>query len=168
MDGDRATRVIVGVDDSLAGLRALRLAVAEARRRGAVLHAVRAYVPSVGWSAELAPGYRQLDKEEKALVASAFAEAMGAFPEDVPVVTAVLMEWPAAALVAYADRDDDLLFVGTSQRRWPRRLMHRSVSRYCVARARCPVVVVPADAFAKAVAREGGPRALRRELPARP
>ncbi len=40
----RVARVVVGVGDSLASLEALRYAVSEARRRGALLVAVRAWL----------------------------------------------------------------------------------------------------------------------------
>lgn len=40
---DRPGRVVVGVDPTLSGLQALRVAVGEAHRRGAALHALRAW-----------------------------------------------------------------------------------------------------------------------------
>lgn len=164
MSGDRITRVIVGVDESVAGLRALRLAVTEARRRPAVLHAVRACQLNPGWAATLAAANGQFDRDERAHVARAFADAMGGFPGDITVVITVLPEAPGIALVSYAHRDDDLIFVGSGQRGWLRRLFRPSVSRYCAAHARCPVVVVPPDAFARAVTREGMARAVRRAI----
>jgi hypothetical protein len=45
-------------------------------------------------------------------------------------------------LVDHADRPDDLLVVGTGRRGGLRRL-RRSVGRYCLAHARCPVIAVP-------------------------
>ena len=45
-------------------------------------------------------------------------------------------------LVDAADRPDDLLVVGTG-RRGLRRWIRRSVSRYCLAHAHCPVVAIP-------------------------
>src|ERR1019366_1130330 len=46
-------------------------------------------------------------------------------------------------LVDTADQPDDLLIVGTGRRGGLGRLLHRSVSRYCLAHAKCPVLAVP-------------------------
>ena len=45
MDSQDTARVVVGVDNTLAGLQALRRAVAEARAREVPLHALRAWTP---------------------------------------------------------------------------------------------------------------------------
>jgi hypothetical protein len=46
-------------------------------------------------------------------------------------------------LVAVADRAEDLLVVGTGRPGGLSRVVHGSVTRYCVAHARCPVLAVP-------------------------
>lgn len=161
---DRVPRVIVGVDDSLAGLRALRLAVAEARRRHAVLHAVRVWNFEPAWRGSPAGWYKQIEREAVELIARAFGEAMGEVPDDVEVVTATPMGRPGRVLIDYAHGDDDLLVLGTGQRRWWRRLFRSSTARYCAPRAWCPVVVVPPDAFARTASREGLKRAVQRDL----
>src|ERR1019366_4161566 len=46
-------------------------------------------------------------------------------------------------LVDPADQPDDLLIVGTGRRGGLGRLLHRSVSRYCLAHAKCPVLAIP-------------------------
>src|SRR6266480_3524520 len=132
MDGVRRrwevamSRIVVGVHNSLAGLCALRRAVAEARRRGVALHAVRAWPPT--------PSPRAI------AVHHAFSEAMGGIPIDLDVHILVTAGPPGPALVEYADGDDDLLVVGSSQRRWWRRLIGSSVAAYCVRRAQCAVL----------------------------
>jgi nucleotide-binding universal stress UspA family protein len=156
---EQAGRVIVGVDESLAALRALRVGLAEARRRGAELHAVRAWTVGPRYYgagvAYLPPDEPKLAAE---MVAEAFREAMGGPPVDVGLTVALPEGEPAGALVRYADRDDDLLVVGASRRRWG------STSGACARRARCPVLVVPPTEFARRVRRSV--RRIRHEVAA--
>ena len=50
---------------------------------------------------------------------------------------------PGRALVSVASQAGDLLVVGTGRHGGLSRLLHGTVSRYCVAHARCPVLAVP-------------------------
>ncbi|WP_327002199.1 universal stress protein [Dactylosporangium sp. NBC_01737] len=159
-----STRVVVGVDGSMAGLRALRLAVAQAQLRHAELHALRAWTFRPKGRGGMA-GY---DEQEYAVYEStvaAFADAMGGAPADLDLVLGTVLGPPGKALVQYADREEDLLVVGSSQVRSLRRLFHPPVARYCAAHAACPVLVVPPDGFAKQARREGMGRSIRRDLP---
>lgn len=158
------TRVIVGVDSSVAGLRALRLAVAEARRHGAELHAIRVWSDVTGWQLVGAclPNDRKV--QAAAEVSAAFAATMGRVPDDIEVVAMVVAGSPGPALTSYAHRDGDLLFVGTAQRGWLRRLFRGSTARYCVAHASCPVMAVPPDTFARTASPRRLARALNRDL----
>ncbi|BCB89554.1 universal stress protein [Phytohabitans suffuscus] len=159
-------RVIVGVDGSLAGLRALRLAVAEARHRGVVLHAVRVWSCDSSWQGGAAGCDGEIGQQARAEAVAAFGAAMGALPVDVQVVIAPVAGRPWGALVDYAHRDSDLLFVGNSQRHWWRRLFRPSTARYCAARASCPVVVVPAESFVRDGSSRRQARAIIRDLSA--
>jgi nucleotide-binding universal stress UspA family protein len=143
-------RVIVGVDDSLAGLRALREAAGLARRFGTQLVALRACRPSAPGAAlscwpAAGPEAVPVDLCEqlaRCYVDHAFREAMGTIPRDVPVEILVDYHPARQALTAAARDDADLLVIGESRRHpwWP---LHRSVGRYCAAHARCPVLIVP-------------------------
>jgi nucleotide-binding universal stress UspA family protein len=153
--------VIVGIQETIAGLRALRLAVAEARQRGAVLHAVRVRRPAPpyggsGVALPLSESVREAQDE----VFQAFAGAMGRVPVDIEVFIVVKDGDPGAALTAHADRDDDLLVVGVGRRGLVRRLVSGSVARYCLSHAACPVLAVPPDQFA--ISAQKLARALRR------
>ena len=154
-------RVVVGVDDSLTGLRALRVAVAEARRRGAQLHAVRVWtIGALG-----GPGMVYLKADVANLAAAtvtrAFLAAMGGVPRDVTVVVALPEGERVAVLTAYADRDDDLLVIGSAQRSFPGRLFRTSIARRCMGRGSCMVLAVPPVQFARHEARIR--RAIRRD-----
>ncbi len=160
----RPPRVVVGVDESLAGLRALRTAVSEARRRKAQLHAIRVW--ALNGSARSA--YQVIDQRRHAAIASveaAFVAAMGGVPFDLDVVLQVVAGGnPARILVRSADRDDDLLVVGATGGARGLRFLRRSVPRYCVKKADCPVVVVPPTAFARQARRHWLVKDVERDL----
>ena len=50
-------------------------------------------------------------------------------------------------LVDIADQPDDLLIIGTGRRAGLARALRRSVSRYCLAHAKCPVLAIPPSAL---------------------
>ena len=133
-------RVVVGVDDSLSGLAAIRVAVAEARRRSLPLLAVRAHTSGI-------------TSLESGTVATAFLEALGAFPADVQVQQHISILPIRDALCTAAGDPRDLIVVGTSGKGvwhavWSGSVLH-AVSR----RARCPVLAVPAPEMARAARR---------------
>jgi len=157
MRGQAPGRVIVGVDDSLAGLQALREAVGIARQRGTEVLAVRTYYHSLAaessfdcWPVAarsptfmLAPLRQDVCEHlARAFVKHAFSEAMGGVPDDVPVDIVTTYEPTHRALTTAAELEADLLVIGSSRRHpwWPFR---HSSGRYCAAHAVCPVLIVP-------------------------
>lgn len=150
-------RVIVGVDGSLPSLRALRRAAREARQHDAeldVAHVRPPTRPNQYDHAFLAGGPQPdelLDRQAERLIARALEEALGGAPTDVPVERRVLVGRPGRALMNLGWRDNDLLVVGTRRRGLLGRMLERSVSRYLLAHAQCPVLVVPPDSFARAM-----------------
>ena len=139
MDGNQGPRVVVGVDDSIPGLAALRFALAEARRRGIPLYAVHAQAfVTVG---------------DHSVIDLAFAEAFGGCPEGVEIHRLVLPGPPAMALTGLADRPDDVLIVGTRGYGWWHAAWSGSVSRACLRTARCPVLTVPGPELARTARR---------------
>ncbi|MFE1549859.1 universal stress protein [Streptomyces sp. NPDC058718] len=155
-------RVVVGVSGSLASLAALRYATALARRESAPLLAVLAWEPPEGeglyarrpdrdWA-------RLWGEDARNRLRSAFADALGAAPEDLAVERRIVRDTPAAALRAAADRPGDLLVVGAASSRGRlARLRRRPVLRAVQGRAACPVLTVPGP-----VLRPGEARVLRR------
>jgi nucleotide-binding universal stress UspA family protein len=153
--GHEAARIIIGLDGSLACMGALRRAVTEARRAGASLHAVAVVSPAHRYNMDL-PDIRNDDVVLAAgqdQLRTTFEAALGGVPDDVETVLTAVIGDPATALVGYADEPGDLLIVGTSQRRGMSRWLHRSVGRYCLAHATCPVLVVPLPIFARSLQR---------------
>lgn len=129
-------RVVVGVDHSLHGLAALRVAVSEAARRGVPLHAIRARSDLV------APlDYREIDQ--------AFTEALGGLPQGIELYRELAVPPVAAALARRASDPGDLLVVGENGRGVWHAFWYGSVSRGCLRRAQCPVLAVPAPEMAR-------------------
>ncbi|MFB7669277.1 universal stress protein [Kitasatospora sp. NPDC056138] len=140
-------RVIVGVSGSLNSLTALHRAVDEARTRGAVLVPVLAWAPVGGEfnyrARPCPPLLRTWEAAARKRLDRAFQDAFGGFPVGVRVEPLVVRGEAGPVLAQVADRPDDLLVVSTGRQGGLRRLLHGSVSRYCLARATCPVVAVP-------------------------
>ena len=144
-------RVVVGVHGSLGSLQALRLAADEARAREATLVAVIAWVPPGGDLAERShpsPYLRRIWREAaRQRLADAFDAGLGGLPDDVAVVARVERGEPGPVLVDVAASPDDLLVVGTGRRSPIGRALRRSIGRYCLAHAKCPVLAVPPSAL---------------------
>jgi nucleotide-binding universal stress UspA family protein len=139
-------RIVVGVHGSLGSLQALRFATEEARRREARLIPVIAWVPPGGDLAERRqPVYSLREMWREAAhgrLQDAFDRGLGGAPADLAVEPMVVRGPAGPVLVSAAAGLDDLLVVGTG-RRGPLRHFRRSVSRYCLGHAHCPVVAIP-------------------------
>jgi nucleotide-binding universal stress UspA family protein len=155
-DSHEGGRVVVGVDDSPAGLAALRWAVRFARPRGAQLVAVRAWElgmrrhgghrgPGSGRSHVVLafPGAQQR-KVAANLTKRAF-RAAGGIPDDLDVIVETPEGNPGPVLTQIATGTGDVLVVGSTRGHLLRRAVHGSVSAYCARHSLCPVTVVAAD-----------------------
>jgi nucleotide-binding universal stress UspA family protein len=150
---ERIRRVIVGVDDSGPGLAAIAAAVRLARSHDAKLLAVRAWalgLPRHGGRrmrrlthphVVLSFSGAQQSAAARILVHRAFDAVADGTPTAVAIQTPECD--PALALVGIASQPGDVLVVGVNPGHPVRRLVHGSVSRYCVRHAACPVLVVP-------------------------
>ncbi|WP_406206151.1 universal stress protein [Streptomyces sp. NBC_01017] len=147
--GSAATaRVVVGVSGSVGSLTALRRAADEARRRGAELWPVPAWRPPGGDPvARRGPGVSLMHGEWQRLARERLVAVLGdVFGETGPGVwmyALVARGTPGQALVETADREEDILVVGAGRRSLWHRACCRSVTRYCLAHAACPVLAVP-------------------------
>jgi nucleotide-binding universal stress UspA family protein len=150
---DSRRRVIVGVSGSVRSLQALRRAAAEARARDAVLVAVHAWIPPGGDLAERQcpnPELRRIWKDAAwQRLWGAFDAAFGGMPPEVEVEPVLVRAEAPFALVELSGGDNDLLVIGAGRRGALRRLWRARIPRYCVARATCPVLVVPPTALAQ-------------------
>ncbi|MBX7553159.1 universal stress protein [Streptomyces sp. NPDC004232] len=146
-DASAVARVVVGVSGSLGSVTALRRATALARRLGAELWTVLAWEPPGGDPAARRCPAGGLAVEEWQRLArqrliAVLEEIFGGDGPGVPVHAVVVRGAPGPALVATADREDDVLVVGAGRRGLHRAFSGR-VSRHCLAHAICPVLAVP-------------------------
>jgi hypothetical protein len=130
MENSTHPRVIVGIDRTLAGYAALRLAVGIARGRRLPLQAVRA-------SAGVA-------SRDAAYIDQAFQEALGGIPLDLEVTKTIVYEPAASGLARNAADPRDVIVVGNDATGALRVIWPGTVGRGLFKRARCQVLVVPA------------------------
>ena len=144
-------RIVVGVHGSLGSLQALRWAAEETYGRQATLVPVIAWVPPGGDLAERShpsPYLRQIWREAAcARLTAAFEEGLGGLPAELQAEPHVERGEAGPVLVDVASEPGDLLVIGTGSRNPVSRALRRSVGRYCLAHARCPVVAVPPSAL---------------------
>jgi nucleotide-binding universal stress UspA family protein len=138
--------IIVGVDGTEGGRRALEWALREADARGSAVQAVTAWAwdglefgpvtaTNPGEARERAT--RLLDDEIRALVT--------VHGSHVPIAAEVVEGHPADVL-AEAGRSADLLVLGSHGHSRVRHTVLGSVSEECIRKAICPVVVIPVPA----------------------
>lgn len=140
-------RIIAGVSGSIRSLGALRAAVVEGRSTGVPVLAVLTWAPVGGELAYLrAPCpilLRLWEHAARQRMQDAFSQAFGGMPDGVAIRHMVVRGPPGPTLVELAGRRDDLLIVGYGGRTRLGCAAHGTVTRYCLAHARCPVVAVP-------------------------
>lgn len=151
-------RIVVGVHGTLGSLQALRYAADEARQRDVPLVPVLAWLPPGGDLAERRSPSQYLrriwlDAAWQRLW-SAFDAGLGGVPSDVLVRPEVVRGYTGPVLVEFAE-PDDLLVIGTGRRSRLGRGLRKSVGRYCLAHARCPVLAVPPSALMEEMSGRG-------------
>ena len=144
-------RIVVGVHGSLGSLQALRYAADEARWRNVPLLAVTAWIPPGGDLAErrnASPYLRKIWRDAAwERLTAAFDDGLGGMPADLQVEPHVERGETGPVLVDVANQLEDLLIVGTGRRGAVGRMLRRSVARYLVGHAKCPVLAVPPSAL---------------------
>ncbi len=146
MDKDHQQRIVVGISGSPASGCALRWAAEEARLRRARLHVVRVWDPARHAAPYACAGALPTCDEERTTACNGLAAALRSEfgPARPDGVTAELAEGVPERVLIDRSAGADLLVLGLTG---PARLAGRSpgpVVRTCVARARCPVVVIGA------------------------
>ncbi|MFB7507295.1 universal stress protein [Streptomyces broussonetiae] len=146
-DTSAVARVVVGVSGSLGSVTALRRATSLARRLGTELWAVLAWEPPGGdLAARRSPDagvpVEQWQRLAGQRLTALLDEIFDGYSPGIPVRAVVVRGAPGPALVATADRENDVLVVGAGRRGLHRAFSGR-VCRHCMAHAVCPVLAVP-------------------------
>lgn len=144
-----ARTIVVGVDGSAASLTALRWATEEASARGLPLLMVHALDPRTVRRAPYALAVPDGEADAKSRVKAAEKVMERSAPDHAESVVEIGV--PSEVLVRYA-RDARLLVLGHAESRRRHAGDERRsgpalgwISRACVSRAACPVVVVPGE-----------------------
>jgi nucleotide-binding universal stress UspA family protein len=147
--------VVAGVSGSPGSVHALRYAADLARRHGAALVPVLAWVPPGGDMAEHKypdPELRRLWKQDAwQRLRGAIGTAFGGYPHGVRTWPLVLRGAAGPELVGLASQPGDLLVIGAGRRTALTRLACCPVARHCLAHAHCPVLAVPPPDLAQQV-----------------
>jgi nucleotide-binding universal stress UspA family protein len=156
-------KIVVGLDTTPAAAEALRWAARYARAVGADLRAVHAYLWSEQEAVLLPTGLTVLDRS------GAHPRAVQP-PDEVSRLFASVQPEASWTLQCFAgdpgpllrrqSEEADLLVVGTGDHVGLGRLLVGSVSHYCLSRAKCPVVAVPAPRLVAEAAQNAESTAL--------
>jgi nucleotide-binding universal stress UspA family protein len=149
--------IVVGVDGSDGGRRALEWAVTEASTRGGAVQAVIAWSWDGIESAPIVPTNPNEARERAtAAVQHDVEDVRARHGTALPVAVEVVEGRPADVLTTAA-RTADLLVLGSHGHSRVRHTVLGSVSEECIRKATCPVVVLPAPVPAMAATAEISP-----------
>jgi nucleotide-binding universal stress UspA family protein len=136
-------RLVVGVDGSEGGRRALQWAVREAATRGGTVQAVIAW----RWDGLEAPPVTvtspQQERERATQTLDRELEALPPHQRSGVAIATEAVEGRAGDVLTAAAADADLLVLGSHGHSRVWHTVLGSVSEECVRKATCPVVVVP-------------------------
>ncbi|NUT33841.1 MAG: universal stress protein [Hamadaea sp.] len=135
-------RIVVGVDGSEAGRRALRWAAGEVAARGGTVQAVTAW--SWDGTGTFAPTATTPEEEQiraEKIVFDEVAKISAEFPT--VTIAADVVEGHPARVLTKAAADADLLALGSHGHSRLHQAVLGSISEECVRTAGCPVVVLP-------------------------
>ncbi len=150
MEDNTRQRLLIGVDGSAVSLTALRWAADEARLRRSGLHIVCAWDPAAHIASYADVGGPVTSADREIGARDALSAAMRAVfgPRLPDGVTAELTAGAPERVLLARSADAGLLVLGATSRPWPAGWFAGPVIRACLAHARCPVVVIGADAGA--------------------
>ena len=142
--GDHQHRIVVGVDGTEGGRRALSWALHEAAARGGTVQAV------MSWRWDTASPTASSDtvraEAERVLRDDIAAQKAAAPPDAAVTVAAEVVEGRPADVLVRAARDADLLVLGSHGHTRVHHTVLGSTAQEVVESARCPVVVIPTGA----------------------
>ena len=146
-EAPRVRNVVVGVDESPQSVAALRWAAGYAAITQAELRLVHAFVLEPSEMYGSTAGLRdEIRRDAQSMLTELATAALGSPPGAGSWRLDVVEGQPGPVLVERSQQAD-LLVLGTREHTGVRRLMHGSVSHYCLSHAHGPVVAVPMSAL---------------------
>ena len=139
--------IVVGLDDSPSGKAALDWAAQQARSTGAVLRAVHALDWPYGLSSAGFPSPMDVTNVTMEEIQESYRQAITAVFDAASPDSDWIMQFAtgdAGPVLVRQSKDARLLVVGTREHVGLGRVLTSSVSHYCLSRAVCQVVAVPA------------------------
>jgi nucleotide-binding universal stress UspA family protein len=138
-----ASDIVVGLDDTTSGRAALRWAAELAVASGTRLRVVRAWAVPPPVEGSFGSGLRHAAAEDaRARSTQTVLQVLDGLPRQ-PVWRLELAEGSPGPVLSKAAGGARLVVVGTTPNGL-RRTSHRTVAGFCINRATCPVVAVPA------------------------
>jgi len=137
----RRPLVVVGVDGSASGLRAVRWAAPRASEMEAVLQILVAWLSPTPMIPALVDGHE--DGSARAYEYAQRAEQVASDEAPELAIETKVIELPPIQALMDASRNADLLVVGRRGLGGLRGLLLGSVSQHCAEHAHCPVVIIP-------------------------
>ena len=138
--------IVVGVDGSEGGRRALDWAIREADALGSAVQAVTAWSwDGLEFEPVTATNPREAEKRATRLLDDEIRALIAVHGSHLPVAAEVVEGSPSDVLTAAA-RPADLLVLGSHGHSRVRHTVLGSVSEACIRTATCPVVVIPVPA----------------------
>ncbi|HEX2416634.1 MAG TPA: universal stress protein [Micromonosporaceae bacterium] len=136
--------IVVGVDGSEGGRRALRWALREALHRGAAVEAVTAWMWDDIDTVPIGPSTpREARKRAARLLDQEVEAALAEWVATPPTVAREIVESSPVKALVEAAASADLLVLGSHGHGRLHHVALGSVSEACIREASCPVVVVP-------------------------
>jgi nucleotide-binding universal stress UspA family protein len=136
--------IVVGVDGSEGGRRALRWALREASQRSSAVEAVTAWLWDDIDAVPIRPSNPQDARERAARMLDREVEqALAEWVTTPPTIAREVVEGRPVKVLVDAATDADLLVLGSHGHGRLHHVALGSVSESCIREATCPVVVVP-------------------------
>lgn len=150
--------VVVGVDGSDGGRKALSWAIAHAQQTGAMVHVVTVFGWDIPMLAYAAIGEAEHPWDDLVHRQEADVQACLAGVTDPPIVSQTVLEGDPVHALTHLAEEADLLVLGSHGvgHHGVRRALLGSVADGCVRRSAAPVVIIPAHEAATSEPRQHG------------
>lgn len=141
------SKIVVGIDDSAASITAMKWAAHEADLRDAELVLVNVWQidPSLAAAGVVLP-WADFEEDARNQATDLVEQHIGLTDAQGRERNIVIVQGTPGPVMIELSRDAEMLVVGTQVHTGLRRVLHGSVSHFCLTHAECVVVAVPVSA----------------------